>query len=224
MAKFKEKIKAQKLREQGRSIKEIAKTLKVSKGSVSIWCRDIKLTKKQIARLDKKQLKRGYTGRLKGARMQRERHLRNVEQFNNKGFKRVGKLNKRDLLIAGIALYWGEGDKKNNCVRISNSDPEMVRFILNWYKIIWGISKQDIKLHIGINYIHKKRINIVEKYWSKLTGITRTQFGKTVLIKAKNKKIYHNFNVHYGTLSIRVNKSSLFKYQLDGMMKAITKY
>ena len=56
MAKYKEKIKAQELRERGRSIKEITKTLNVSKGSVSVWCRDIKLTKKQIEQYKKGKL------------------------------------------------------------------------------------------------------------------------------------------------------------------------
>lgn len=222
MAKFKEKIKAQKLRKQGQSIKEIAKRLNVSKSTVSIWCRDIQLTKEQIARLDARQTKGAYKGRLKGAKIQRERYLEKVEKLKNQGIKTINKLNRRDLLIAGIALYWGEGDRKDNMARLGNSDPKMIKFMLNWFKKIWKIDKNRIKLHIGINQIHKKRIEEVEKYWSKTTGIPRKQFGKTVLIKAKNKKIYENFNTHYGTLSIRIRKSSTLKYQIDGMLEAMT--
>lgn len=48
MAKSKEKNKALILRQNGESIKDIAKRLKISKSTVSLWCRDIKLTSEQI--------------------------------------------------------------------------------------------------------------------------------------------------------------------------------
>jgi transcriptional regulator with XRE-family HTH domain len=224
MAKFKEKIKARELRRKGESMKEIAKKLKVSKGTVSIWCRDIKLTKKQAKRLKEKMIKAGHKGRIKGAKIQRERHLRKVKELKKQGIERVNKLNKRDLLIAGIALYWGEGDRKDNMIRFGNSDPQMIKFMLNWFEKNWKVGKDRIKLHIGINEIHKGRLEEVEKYWSKVTNIPRNQFGKTVLIKAKNKKNYKNFNNHYGTISIRLRKSSTLKYQMDGMIESMRNY
>lgn len=221
MAKFKEKIKAHKLRKQGWSIKEIAKKLKISKGTVSIWCRDIKLTKKQRLELEQKMIEGGHRGRLKGVETLKKRYLERVELFKKEGAKQIGRITKRDLFIAGIGLYWGEGDKKDNNIRIGNSDPKMIKFILYWLKEVWDINNDRIKLHIGINYIHKKRLEKVKKYWAKVTGISENQFGKIVLIKAKNKKVYDNFNNHYGTLSIRVRKSSSLKYQMDGMLELI---
>ena len=55
--------KAQSLRKKGLSIKDIEKKLKVSRSSVSLWVRDVELTKKQIESLyiNKK------TGALKGS-------------------------------------------------------------------------------------------------------------------------------------------------------------
>jgi transposase len=47
LAKHKEKNLAMILRKEGKSIKEIAKFLNVSAGSVSIWVKQIKLTEKQ---------------------------------------------------------------------------------------------------------------------------------------------------------------------------------
>jgi len=57
------KQKGQKLRKNGWSIKAIEKRLKVSRSSVSLWVRDIKLTKEQLEKLylNKK------TGGLKGS-------------------------------------------------------------------------------------------------------------------------------------------------------------
>ncbi|MCF7865381.1 MAG: helix-turn-helix domain-containing protein [Candidatus Pacebacteria bacterium] len=47
MAKFEQKMQARSLREKGMSIKSIAKQLGVSVSSVSLWCRDIILSKEQ---------------------------------------------------------------------------------------------------------------------------------------------------------------------------------
>ena len=221
MAKFKEKIKAQKLRKQGQSIKEIAKTLKVSKSSVSIWCREIKLTKRQIARLDEKQLKGGYRGRLKGAKTQRKRYLEKVERLENEAFNQIKKLSRKDILIAGTALYWGEGNRKWHISGFGNSDPEMIKFIIFWFKEILNISKDRLSLHVGINQIHKNRIKKVEKYWSQITGIPKSQFTKTTLRKTKNKKIYENHNDYYGTLHIRIRRSSDLQHKIHGLIKAL---
>jgi len=220
MAKFKEKIKAQKLRHKGQSIKEIAKKLKVSKGTVSIWCRGIHLTKKQIARLDERQRRGGYKGRIKGARIQRERYLKKVEELKKEGAKEIKKLNKRDLLIAGIGLYWGEGNKTGSMVRFHNSDPQTIRFMMKWFKEIYHIPTERFAMYININETHKNRLGEVKKYWSRVTGISLKQFRKPILIKAKNKKIYANFHEHFGTLTIRINKSSNLFYKIQGYIDA----
>lgn len=219
MAKFREKIRAQKLRRKGQSIKEIAKKLGVSKGTASIWCRDIKLTKEQIARLDERQYRGGYKGRLKGAKIQRERYLKKVEEFKQQASNEIKSLNKRDLLIAGIGLYWGEGSKKgNSAVRFYNSDPRIISFMMKWFKEICHIPTERFAMYVNINEIHKDRLDEVKRYWSRVTKIPLKQFRKPVLIKAKNKKVYTNFRKHFGTLSIRITKSSNLFYKIQGYM------
>lgn len=221
MAKSEEKIQAQKLRERGQSVKEIAKRLKVSKSSVSIWCRDIQLTKEQIAILDTRQKKGAYRGRLKGAQMQKTRRLEKAERLRKEALKEVGQLNKRDLFIAGIGLYWGEGNRKWHISGLGNSDPEMIRFIMFWFKNILGVNKNRMSLHVGINQIHKNRIKDVERYWSRITGISKKQFTKTSLQKVKNKKIYKNYNSHYGTLHIRIHRSTDLQHRIRGLIDAL---
>jgi len=221
MAKFKEKIKAQELRKQGQSIKEIARKLDVSKSSASVWCRDIELTKKQIARLDERKLKGGYKGRLKGAKIQREKYMKKVEKLEKEGFNQIRRLSKKDILIAGIALYWGEGNRKWHISGFGNSDPRMIVFMIFWFRNILGINKDRLSLRVGINQIHKNRIKIVERYWSEVTGIPKNQFTKTILQKVKNKKIYKNHNNHYGTLHIRIRKSSDLQHKIHGLINAL---
>lgn len=127
MAKFQKRIKARQLRRKGESVKEIAQKLKVAKGTASIWCRDIELTPRQIQNLHKRMVIGGYKGRLKGARLQKERKEQKIKYYLIEGIKDIGKLNKR-VFIAGLSLYWGEGSKKGVGVRFYNSNPSIIRF------------------------------------------------------------------------------------------------
>jgi len=223
MAKSKEKNKALKLRQKGESIKDIAKRLKIAKSTVSLWCRDIELTAEQIQKLHEKMIKSSYKGRIKGARIQYKKRLKKIEEWEQKGIQRIGRLSNRGLLIAGTALYWGEGAKKKSGISFSNSDAEMIRFMIKFFRKLWKIDKTRFTACIGINKIHENRIKEVEDYWSRATKIPREQFTKTTLIKAKNKKDYKNFPVHYGTLTVKIRRSAELYYEINGLIKGLVK-
>lgn len=62
-----------------------------------------------------------------------------------------------------------------------------------------------------------------KEYWSNITGIPLSQFNKTILIKAKNKKVYENFKVYYGVLAVSVRRSSELQYLIFGLIQALQK-
>ena len=221
MAKSKEKNLAIILRREGKSVKDIARKLGVSKSTVSLWCRDIFLSKSQILRLHEKMVEGGYKGRLKGARMQYERRLEREKEFKKQGFGRISQLSDREFLVAGAALYWGEGQKKGREVRVSNSDPELIKFIIDWFKKEWGISYDRFTAFIIINKTHEKRLKEVENYWLEVTKFSRWQFTKTILVDRKNKKNYSNFPNHYGTLTIRIKKPTTLHHQIIGLIEGL---
>lgn len=82
MAKFKQKYKAQKLRKSGKSMRQIANHLHVSKGSVSRWCKGIKLTEKQSMLLYLNANKKGQKGRLLGALMNKNKKILAIMESN----------------------------------------------------------------------------------------------------------------------------------------------
>ena len=153
--------------------------------------------------------------------MQYEQRLERIKKFKKEGIECLGSISARDFLVAGVALYWGEGQKKGRDVRVSNSDPEVIKFMLKWFKMVLGIDKDRITLSIIINKIHRKRIREVEEYWSRVTKIPLEGFIKTTLIKAKSKKRYKNFPTHYGTLTIRLKRATNFHHQIIGMIEGL---
>ena len=220
MAKFREKIRARELRRQGKSIKDIATMLGISKSSASLWCSDIKLAQQQIAELHQRMVSGGYMGRLLGARLQKEKRLKRIEFHRNSAVKEIGNLSERDLLMVGLGLHLGEGTKKRNQFYFTNSSPEILGSIIKWLEL-FGISRKNIFCNVFINNIHKDRVGSVVHAWSKILGIPKNQFNKTVLIKSENKKVYENADSHLGTLALRVAKSSELQYRVLGLSERL---
>jgi predicted transcriptional regulator len=221
MAKSLLRIEARKLREQGISVKTIASKLGVSKGSVSLWVRDLVLTVEQLEKLRNNSIVGSERGRLLGSLVQKQRRLKLVEDFEIEGIKFLSKRSKRDLLIAGLALYWGEGCKKRRSVEFCNSDPIMVKFYILWLMESFGIPKNQIWCRVGINQIHAYREEIVRNYWVKVSDVPLSQFNNTSFKRVINNKVYENFEEHYGTLTIKVRKSGQLYYKIMGLIKGM---
>lgn len=206
--KLESKIKARFLRKKGLSIREIQKRLKVSRSSVSLWVRDVRLSKKQLRKLylNKK------TGSLKGSIIAAMNKIKQREELTgrlmNEGKKEVGKISRRDKFIAGIALYFAEGSKTDGSVSFSNSDPRAIKFIVEWLQKICKIN--DSKLRASI-YLHD---NLNEKkakiFWSKLTKIPLNQFRKSYIVKNNPERLRKVKHI-YGVLKITISDINLHR-------------
>jgi hypothetical protein len=58
--------------------------------------------------------KRSYAGSLKAAEFKRQQRMANTLISKHEGARDVGALSRRDVLILGLGLYWGEGYKYGN--------------------------------------------------------------------------------------------------------------
>ncbi|OGM09112.1 hypothetical protein A2Z67_05895 [Candidatus Woesebacteria bacterium RBG_13_36_22] len=204
--KIEEKQRAIKLRNRGLSYSEIQETVKVSKDTLSRWCRDVLLSLEQIERLQKRKLQGAERGRVIGAKRQQERRLKEIKFFIDKGKKDIGNLNKRDRFLVGISLYAAEGGKRDSSIEFSNSDPKIIKFIIKWFREFCNIPEEKFR---GAIWIHDNLDPDNAKiFWSKMTNIPENQFHKTYI--AKNKKDSNKIrkNIHkFGVFSIRVSST-----------------
>lgn len=89
---------------------------------------------------------------------------------------RVGPLSERDLLIAGTALYAGEGSKRDGQVRFANTDPRMVRLFCAWLRAFFTVDEARLRAAV---YLHQGLdLEAAVAFWSGITGIPPTQFRK----------------------------------------------
>lgn len=223
MAKSQLRLQARKLRQGGVSIKTIAHKLGVSSSTASLWCRDITLSPQQIQLLEKN-ARDPYYGK-RGEYIQKQRQVKEdkVKKLFQIGMAEVSELNSRELFIAGVALYWAEGFKKDNLMGFSNSDPSMIRFMVRWLQEVCGIEKRRLRFRLALNESYKNKAKHVQRYWQNLLGINDQQFQKPFFQKVKWQKVYDNPDEYHGVLRIRVSRSIDLLRKMYGQIEGLRK-
>lgn len=223
MAKFELKERVRKLRREGFPINQIKNEMKLSKSTVSNWCRDIILTEAQYKKIKKEHIFKTQKGRLLGAEMNKNKRLEAIKDAEKFGKKFIRKISKRELLLIATALYWSEGSKSEYTFGFVfvNSDPEII-FIMKLFLInILHVPKEDIVCSIQINRIHEKRIGDVLSFWKKLLNLQDSQFRKPYYVNTKVNKVYQNYENYYGICRLMVRRSTNLKYKILGLIKAM---
>ncbi len=218
--KLKEKRAAIKLREQGLSYSQIKEKVKVSKGTLSRWCRNIILSPSQLEKLRKRKITGSERGRLIGAKVNQKRRIKQEKDLMGRGIKEVGKVNKRDRFIAGIALYMADGSKAGSSVEFTNSDPKMIKFMTNWFREFCQVDTKQLR---GSLWIHDNlNVKKAKFFWGKITGIHQDQFHKSYITKnKKNSNKIRKIRHKYGIFKIRffdVAKLRLIKGWIEGVL------
>lgn len=208
------------LRMKGMSLNEIIASLKVPKSTVRYWCRDIILSDSSKKRLIKKQ----KIGGLIAAEKLRARRIEETKRLLDEGIQEIGRFTQKELFLVGVALYWAEGYRKGNEeFGFTNSDPRMITLMIRWLQEICGISRTRIRLRVCINIAHKNRLGIIQRFWSKSTGIPLLQFSKPTLIWLNNKKHYANSSYYFGTLRVKVLQGTSFRRKVMGWLEGMAR-
>lgn len=202
------------MRKQGNSYGEIMKVTNIrSKGTLNYWFKGIEINnraKRRISRLTNDTQKKNLT----------EFNIRRTKNIiaENKGIfeeaeKKIGLISKRELLLIGSALYWGEGVNKTlyrgyQLVTFVNSDPNMVKIFMKFLREILGVLDENIKPGI---IIHPNVVaSEAKKYWSVVTGLSESSFWISVAVSKAGKHKRPMNSLAFGTIHLRVNNRRLF--------------
>ena len=220
--KTKEKKISRELRRQGWSFNEIRQKVKVSKSSVSLWVRDIELTKSQKQKLSKNGVKKEVIEKRRKTRLTRENNRRQL--IIDKAKSEIKHLLRKELWLVGIALYWGEGAKTlRSGVQFSNSDPRSIQLMMQFFKKNCKVPENKFRGHI---YIHPHLDEEKAKmYWHNISGIPYDQFYKTSKQLSKASKGKKD-TLPFGTFAIQICNTELFlkiKGWIEGVHKSIPK-
>lgn len=221
MARVQERQKAINLRLQGHSYSEIKHTLGISKSTLSNWLSKYPLTEKQLLKIS---LKRGKSREIAIEKTRitklRKREKRLIEAYQQEKSILLP-LKTRELYIAGLFLYWGEGSKNlQGSVSLNNTDPDVVKFYLYWLTSVLQIpvAKIKVQLHMYSDMDIPREMD----YWSDQLKIPIDSFSRPYIKRTKRSDIDHKGFGH-GTCAIRVN-NVLLKERIIMGIQSIADY
>jgi transposase-like protein len=213
MTKKAEQMQALELRKRGISMKEIARTLGVSVGSVHLWVHQVELSPEFRVRLAQK-----------GRQALPFLHASNKEKFAARILRERmeadsewDSLKTSPAFMFGLALYIGEGAKTGGCIGVANCDPAVLRASVN-FMLALGCSPEILRclvvLHRGED--PEKAVS----YWSRELGLPKESFYRVTTSKVSGGKRARHL-IH-GTASIRACHASI-KRKLNRWMELAKK-
>ncbi|MFE2703188.1 hypothetical protein ACWELV_03310 [Streptomyces mirabilis] len=205
--------KARELRLQGWTYDQIQMELGCSKGSISLWVRDLP-----------KPERRDPSEQAKLASQKRWEHelaVRDEERQKTKAAAaaEIGTLSDRELFLVGVGMYWAEGSKdkpydRRENVTFVNSDPGMIETFLRWLDLL-GVERDRVRYCVMIH--ESADVAGAEQYWANLVGADRSAFNKTTIKKHNPKTVRKNVGASYrGCLTIKVRQSADLYRRIEG--------
>src|SRR5579859_152459 len=220
------RAQARELREMGLDYEQTAAELNVSKGSVSLWVRDMPIPPHLSVKESRKRSAEGVR-RLWAAK----RPIRDAARAGviSAASLEIGELSDREVLIAGAIAYWCEGSKSkpwrtDDQVAFTNSDPGLIRFFLRFLHTV-GVEPNRLTYRVLIHENADARA--AERFWSDVTRAELARFRKPTLKRHNPKTVRKNVGEDYhGCLVVRVLRSAELYQRIaggaEGVMKACT--
>ena len=195
----KDRVRAYELRRQSKSYSEISKTLGIPKGTLAGWFKDEDWSREIREVLGAKE-SLAYPEKLAAIRKaNKERWRLKYEEYQNAAIQEFEEYKDNPLFLAGIMLYWGEGEKqpRYSVVRLTSSEPEMIKIFNLFLTRVLKISADKISARL---LLYPDLIDSVQKnFWSKSTGLFIDQFKKSTYLKGhrSNKRLSYGVCATY---------------------------
>lgn len=209
------------LRTEGKTYSEIRQALQVPKSTLSEWLSSLPLTELQIQRLERTRKLNKFLSIEKVRQTKLNKRTQRLAETYKKETSRLLPLTQKQLEIAGLFLYWGEGSKSmKGSVSINNTDPQVMKFVLYWLVKIMGAEKNRIRVYLHL--YSDMDINQSKDYWKSELGIPLSQFANPYIKNSKRAEVDQKGFGH-GTCTLVINDIRLKEKIMMGI-KSIADY
>ena len=200
-------------RDTGMPLKQIAVQLGVSVSSVHGWTRDIELTDEQRVR---NLARAGQAAKiLAEGRMRQARKVRIEHQLDGRRRARESD----PLHVAGCMLYWAEGAKDRNVVRLANSDVELVRFFVRFLKESMGVKPEQFNLRLNVYTNNGLSIDEIERYWLDALELPRSCLRKHTLNHHPTSSSGAKRTLPYGVCTVGAKRGTAIVQHIYGAIQ-----
>lgn len=201
------------------SYSRIAKKLGVPKSTLSYWLKDLPLSEKRITELRRVSWRKGEASRERFRNTMRKKKEEKAKQVFECYQKRFSKISDEAYFTAGLALYMGEGDKKNTArIGLVNTNPQIISFFVQWLSRFFSAPRE--KIRIQLNLYPNMKIAQEELFWRKILGFGKEQFYKSSIRKIRPGSFSYKDSSRHGTCGVYFN-STQKKTELMMAIKAL---
>ncbi|MDP3962707.1 MAG: hypothetical protein Q8Q03_02480 [bacterium] len=214
------------LRREGHSYGEILKKLELkSKGTLSLWFKDLVLSEGTQKLLEKNNRLASERNLFEANRKRSERIKKENLASYYAGLEYVDSLSRRELALIGAALYWGEGAKSEktpggSVLAFSNSDPLMVIVYMKFLREVLCVNEE--RLSVGIHLYPTTDIDEAKSFWAQTTGLQKERFFIVNQISRASQGKRPFNTLPHGTLAI-IASNRLHFFRVKGMIEGIGK-
>lgn len=190
------------LRRSGKTYSEIRERIPyLSKGTLSHWINSATFSREEERRINERATEGRNRSRLAAAQTNRLARLARTEQAETLAANEFIEFIRDPLFTVGLALYWGEGSKKSSGSEIINSDPMILKIMIQWAERFLHISRESLKARL---YMHRQYANEnLETFWIRTLKLQEIQMKKTIFKKSqfefkKNQAYKGCLRIHLG--------------------------
>jgi hypothetical protein len=199
-----EREQARKLRAIGWSIKEIEQHLGVARSSVSVWVRDVVLGPEERRALIEKTRLGPVVAAARKAALAREQ--RRAYQLEGRRLAREHDVS----YLSGCMLYWAEGAKERNSVRIVNSDRELLVVFAAFLRTHFEVDDAAMRVRCNLFARDECEQREIEQYWLEALRVPASSLRKSsVNVHSKYSAKKRANKLPYGTCELTVESTRI---------------
>lgn len=202
--KLQQKQQAISLRKRGMSMNEISEMVGVAKSTVSLWVRDVSVSKQGRKLLELKMSNGQKSGIIARKKQTEEKLL-----FAQKQALEIIEVlpQSQDIYKLYCALlYWCEGSKSNqdSYFAFTNSDPALIKAFMFLLRESFVLDEKKFRVCVHLHEYHNEHKELL--FWSKNTNIPLSQFISSY--KKPNTGLSYKKEYH-GCAQVRYNDVNL---------------
>jgi hypothetical protein len=213
------------LRKQGLLYREIMKEIPVAKATITRWLHEAGLANYQTQEITDKR----RAAMQRGHEATRQKRILKTQKIMNEAGDEIHRISQREFWLMGVMLYWAEGSKEKEydpgCgIKFNNTDPTMIRFFLEWLRVIFDKTLKDITIDIYIHDIQRHRTKEIIDFWTETIRCPKNYLQHVYYKKGNPKTLRKNTGENYhGTIRINVKASSTLNRRIAGWTQGVVK-
>jgi len=189
--------------EQGMSYSAIRDALGVPKSTLSYWLHEHPLSEERILELRRAGWKKGEASRERYRNTMRAKRAAKDKERYKEWMSYFGELSERDLMVAGLLLYIGEGTKRKAAqLSLANTDPQAIRLFMTWMESCFGVSREEFRIQLHL--YASMDLEVERKFWQNALKVKKQQFYKGTVRNATKHSFSYSASHGHGTCSVYV--------------------